>query len=467
MLRSKAGRLHSLIVVLDHLVSGAACVAVLSLPGMAALGHDPTPARILLVALFATVLWPALFEHLGLYQSQRRASVLHLAGQLLLAAAVSVAGISLVANLVAAPVAPMFPVLCGVAQLAALGLVRIGILTVLHLARRSGRNYRNVLIVGSGPRARQARSVIENHPEWGLRLLGLVDDRDTPVDPALSDVPVYKLSSVQDLFRDEVVDEVVVACPRSLLASLEPVVRVCAAVGVPVTLFSDIFGDVLPAPRAGQFGGMPSLSFAMVHHSKLLLAVKRGLDFVVASALLAVSLPILGIAAAAIKATSPGPVLFRQLRCGLNGRRFLMLKLRTMYADAEERKEELMHLNEVSGPVFKIRNDPRITPVGRFLRRYSIDELPQLWNVIRGDMSLVGPRPPVPAEVARYETFERRRLSMRPGLTCLWQVNGRSEIEFDEWVRLDLQYIDDWSISQDLKILAQTVPAVLRGTGAS
>jgi len=234
-----------------------------------------------------------------------------------------------------------------------------------------------------------------------------------------------------------------------------------------VTLFSDLFGDVLPAPRIGHFGSMPTLSFAVVHHSALLLAVKRGLDLLVGCLLLALALPVLALAALAIKATSPGPVLFRQLRCGLNGRRFLVLKLRTMYADAEKRKRELQHLNEVSGPVFKIRNDPRITPVGRFLRRFSIDELPQLWNVIRGEMSLVGPRPPIPAEVAQYETFERRRLSMRPGLTCLWQVNGRSEIEFDEWVRLDLQYIDDWSLTQDLRILAQTVPAVLRGTGAS
>lgn len=467
MLRSKAGRLHSLIVVADHLVSGIACVAVLSLPGMAVLGGDSTPVRLLVVALLATVMWPALFEHLGLYRSQRRSSFIQVGGQLLLAAALSVAAISLVASLVSAPVSPIFPLICGVAQLAALGLMRIAILTLLHLARRRGRNYRNVLIIGSGARAHHARSVLESHPEWGLRLLGFVDDRDTPVDPALSDFPVYKLSSTQDLFRDHVVDEVVVACPRSMLSTIEPVVRVCAAVGVPVTLFSDIFGDVLPAPRPGHFGSMPSLSFAVVHHSRLLLAVKRGVDLMVASTLVLLSLPILGIAALAIKATSPGPVLFRQLRCGLNGRRFLMLKLRTMYADAEDRKQELLHLNEVSGPVFKIRNDPRITSVGRFLRRYSIDELPQLWNVIRGDMSLVGPRPPVPAEVARYETFERRRLSMRPGLTCLWQVNGRNEIAFDEWVRLDLQYIDEWSISQDLKILAQTVPAVLRGTGAS
>jgi len=467
MLKSRSGRLHSLIVVIDHLVSGVTCVVLLSVPGLVSIGDDRAPLRLLVVALVATVLWPALFEHLGLYRSQRRSTIPQLLAQLVLAATISTAAISMIVSLVEAPVAPLFAVACGVAQLAALGAVRIGIMAALHLARRSGLNYRNVLIVGSGPRARHARSVLDAHPEWGCHLLGFIDDRDTPVDPTLSDVPIYKLSGVQELFRDEVVDEVVVACPRSLLPSLDPVVRICAEVGVPVTLFSDLFGDVLPAPRISHFGSMPTLSFAVVHHSALLLAVKRGLDLMVGCLLLALALPVLALAALAIKATSPGPVLFPQLRCGLNGRRFLMLKLRTMHADAEKRKRELQHLNEVSGPVFKIRNDPRITPVGRFLRRFSIDELPQLWNVIRGEMSLVGPRPPIPAEVAHYETFERRRLSMRPGLTCLWQVNGRSEIEFDEWVRLDLQYIDDWSLTQDLRILAQTVPAVLRGTGAS
>ena len=171
-------------------------------------------------------------------------------------------------------------------------------------------------------------------------------------------------------------------------------------------------------------------------------------------------------AAIAIKATSDGPVFFRQMRCGKNGRPFRMVKLRTMSADAEERKAALMKLNEMEGPVFKMRHDPRITKVGAFLRRFSIDELPQFWNVLRGDMSLVGPRPPVPMEVAEYATFDRRRLSMRPGITCIWQVAGRNEISsFDDWVKMDLHYIDTWSLMSDLKILVATVPATLRGTG--
>jgi exopolysaccharide biosynthesis polyprenyl glycosylphosphotransferase len=195
--------------------------------------------------------------------------------------------------------------------------------------------------------------------------------------------------------------------------------------------------------------------------------VKRAIDLTVAGTLLVLAAPALAVAGALIKLTSPGPVLFRQVRCGLYGRPFHMLKLRTMHQDAEQRRKDLEHLNEATGPVFKIRNDPRVTTVGRFLRRWSIDELPQLLNVIRGDMSLVGPRPPIPAEVAQYETFQRRRLSMRPGLTCLWQVNGRSDIGFERWVELDLEYIDAWSLGHDFKILARTVPAVLRGKGAT
>ena len=245
------------------------------------------------------------------------------------------------------------------------------------------------------------------------------------------------------------------------------VVDACASAGVPITLLSDIFGDYLPPPQVWRFGSLPALNFAPVHHNRLALAAKRGLDVLGASVLLAATAPLLGAAMLAVRLTSPGPVLFRQLRCGLNGRTFEILKLRTMYCDAEARRDELAHLNEMDGPVFKIRDDPRVTPAGHLLRRLSIDELPQLWNVVLGEMSLVGPRPSLPSEVVEYQTFERRRLSMRPGLTCIWQVSGRNELHFEDWVRLDLQYIDTWSLGQDWRIMVQTLPAVVRGDGAS
>jgi lipopolysaccharide/colanic/teichoic acid biosynthesis glycosyltransferase len=175
---------------------------------------------------------------------------------------------------------------------------------------------------------------------------------------------------------------------------------------------------------------------------------------------------VIGISAIAIRLTSPGPVFFKQQRCGLNGRLFTMYKLRSMMDNAEQTRFELEALNEMDGPVFKSSRDPRRTAVGRFLRKFSIDELPQFYNVLRGDMSLVGPRPPLPQEVARYERWQRRRLSMKPGITCLWQVSGRNEINFQDWMKLDLTYIDNWSLLLDLKILLKTVPVVILGRGA-
>jgi lipopolysaccharide/colanic/teichoic acid biosynthesis glycosyltransferase len=193
---------------------------------------------------------------------------------------------------------------------------------------------------------------------------------------------------------------------------------------------------------------------------------KRILDLSLATVLLVLSLPLLAIAALAIKLDTRGPVLFRSTRCGMGGEPFTFYKLRSMHEDAPGMKRALLHLNEQDGPVFKLANDPRMTRAGRIMRRTSIDELPQLWNVIRGDMSLVGPRPPIPEEVAQYTPNQMRRLSVKPGLTCLWQISGRSDLGFDEWVRLDIEYIFDRSFATDVKILALTVPAVLSCRGA-
>ena len=195
--------------------------------------------------------------------------------------------------------------------------------------------------------------------------------------------------------------------------------------------------------------------------------MKRAIDIVVSAVALALLSPLLLVVAALVKFSSRGPLLFRQARVGQHGRQFNMLKFRSMVVNAEELKARLLARNEQQGPVFKMKRDPRITAVGRFIRKYSIDELPQLLNVLRGEMSLVGPRPPIPAEVAKYEAWQRRRLSVRPGLTCVWQVSGRNEISFEEWMYLDMQYIDHWSLQRDLELIAKTVPVVLTGRGAS
>jgi exopolysaccharide biosynthesis polyprenyl glycosylphosphotransferase len=213
--------------------------------------------------------------------------------------------------------------------------------------------------------------------------------------------------------------------------------------------------------------GFPLMTFESTSLKLGQLFFKRLFDFIVAGIGFILLTPFLFIVAILIKRTSVGPVFFKQLRCGMYGRKFVFYKFRTMIADAESKLKDISQYNEMNGPVFKMKNDPRITKVGKWLRKFSIDELPQLWNVIKGDMSLVGPRPPIPYEVEKYDIWQRRRLSMRPGITCLWQASGRSEIaDFDEWMKLDLEYIDNWSLGLDFKILFKTIPMVLLGIGA-
>jgi exopolysaccharide biosynthesis polyprenyl glycosylphosphotransferase len=233
-------------------------------------------------------------------------------------------------------------------------------------------------------------------------------------------------------------------------------------------LNSDIFGLKKARWLAEEYGNGHYIASYTGAGEGWPLAIKRTLDLAISSLLLLLLLPLLVAAAIAIKLTSKGPVLFLQERIGMNKRRFKIYKFRTMIPNAEQVIHTLEGQNEATGPVFKIKNDPRITPIGKFLRRSSIDELPQLLNVLKGDMSLVGPRPlPVRDYEGFSEDWQRRRFSVKPGITCLWQVNGRSGISFDQWMLLDLQYLDEWSLWLDLKILAKTVPAVLKGAGAA
>jgi exopolysaccharide biosynthesis polyprenyl glycosylphosphotransferase len=270
------------------------------------------------------------------------------------------------------------------------------------------------------------------------------------------------------VLRERIVDEVYFAVSSHRMhAGVQQGVAICERLGVP---FAIPICDYRLARARPAYGG--SLSDGYVHYlmgrySPVQAAVKRMLDILASSAALVVLSPLLLCAALAVKLSSRGPVFFRQERVGLHGRTFAMLKFRSMVSNAEALKADLEHRNEQAGPVFKIAHDPRVTAVGRFLRKHSIDELPQLVNVLRGDMSLVGPRPPLPKEVAKYEAWQRRRLSVRPGLTCVWQVSGRNQISFEQWMLLDMQYIDHWNLLQDLRLIVRTVPVVLSGRGAS
>jgi len=460
--------LRATVLVMDVLFSAVAFVGVLALAGpreSLLLTHTES-LKVLVLGLIASLVWPLALQSTIVQRATRQLPVSALLAQLVLAGAASTIIVCATAFAVRAPIAPLLLLSCVLAQLVAVSLFRMSILLALRLARRRGRNFRNLLIAGSGPRARDVQRLVEQHPAWGYAVVGFVDEGDWPIDPEIPAEQLHKFVELPQLMRDRVIDEVIIACPRSVFGALGSIVGVCAEAGVPVTVLSDIFGDYVPPPRVTQFDTLAALRFSPVHHDRGSLFVKRLIDLAGSGVLLLFAAPLIGAAAVAIKTTSPGPVFFRQQRCGRHGHRFAMLKLRTMVDDAEERQQELLGQNEMDGPVFKIKADPRVTRVGRVLRRWSIDELPQLWNVFRGDMSLVGPRPPIPTEVDRYRVFERRRLSMRPGITCLWQVSGRNEIGFDDWVKLDVEYIDTWSLTSDFKILLRTIPTVLRGTGS-
>lgn len=345
---------------------------------------------------------------------------------------------------------------------------KLGIRLTSRYVRLHGFNYRTVLIVGTSPTALRMAESIHGHRFWGYRILGFIRNGHKPEEPWPSRYPILgDIADIPWIVESNVVDDVMFAVHRRELDRLEDLFLSLQEQGIRTRFALDLFPHTQARVQLEEMDGMPLLSFATTPTSQLQLMSKRVLDVAVAALLLLIGLPIAGLIALLIKLTYGGKVLFRQTRCGLNGRSFTLYKFRTMVEGAEERRRELLHLNEMKGPVFKLRSDPRVTRLGRLLRRFSLDELPQFWNVLRGDMSLVGPRPPIPEEVAQYQRWQRRRLAMKPGLTCLWQVSGRNELDFDRWMQLDLEYIDSWTPMLDLKILLKTIPAVLSGKGAS
>jgi len=328
--------------------------------------------------------------------------------------------------------------------------------------RRQGRNLRHVLVLGAGPRGQSFAAKLEDHRELGLRVEGFLDDSDE-----FELRPGWRylggLDRLEETLHERVVDEVAICLPFSQWSRIDTIARVCEEEGKIVRIPVDVLDRAISAGRIEELDGTPVYSLVSGPDRALALAVKRILDVSAAAVGLVVLSPALAVIAVAIAADGGRPVLFTQERVGLHGRRFRVLKFRSMTRDAEARRAELTDRNEISGRAFKLADDPRITRAGRVLRRTSMDELPQLWNVLRGEMSLVGPRPPIPEEVDGYDLWHRRRLSMKPGITGLWQVRGRRDPNFDRWVAADLEYIDRWSLWLDLKILARTIPAALEG----
>ena len=337
--------------------------------------------------------------------------------------------------------------------------------------RRNGRSLRNLVIVGCGPRGAEFGKKIRDRPDFGYMLLGYIDEIEPPENP-LHGGPekiLGPLSRTREILESDDVDEVVITLPiGSHYQTISSIISMCEELAVDVVVPSDFFKSRLVNVAVDDSRTWPALELRSQVPSAVGVLVKRAIDIIGSLVALVVLSPIFAIIAAAIKLNSPGPVFFCQDRVGLKRRMFKMLKFRTMHVDAEERIAEFEDKNEVNGAAFKIVNDPRTTSIGRTLRKLSLDELPQFLNVLKGNMSLVGPRPLPLRDVERFESgWQKRRFSVKPGLTCLWQINGRHEIDFEHWMELDLQYIDNWSLSLDFDILLKTIPAALRGTGAS
>jgi exopolysaccharide biosynthesis polyprenyl glycosylphosphotransferase len=340
--------------------------------------------------------------------------------------------------------------------------------SVVGLIRREFGAPHYVMIVGLGASAMRMAGLIERSRPYGVRLAGFFA-ADTAAAPAnvhlQQSYPVYPLLQLSDLLQAQVIDEIIFAVDSRRLAELEDTFLLCDEEGVRTHVAIDFFPHVNSDVYLERIGPAPLLTFAAAPDDEIRLMMKRFIDIVLAGAALVIMFPFMLAIAVLIKITSPGPVIFRQIRCGLNGRRFVCFKFRSMCADAEKRKAEFEHLSHRQ-TAFKIRDDPRLTPVGRYMRKFSVDEWPQLVNVLRGEMSLVGPRPAVPEEVEKYKRWQRRRLRMRPGLTCLSAINGRDELDFETWMKLDMQYIDRWSLALDWHIILRTIPHVLLGKGA-
>ncbi len=472
--------LHSVtsrtVKVADLLVLTAAMVAVVLPAYFHQTIRDPrgfladrVSVKNLLVLLACWTLWSTMLHVAGVYQAERLVS----RRNLLLRLYTGIGGCSLVtlamlhfrnvSHSIVAPVLVFF-----FSSLILVCFMRAAVAGYDLLLRPHFRRGSRALIVGTDSRAGQLAAKLSRDRNFAYNIVGFVDPQRVPQTTVAGKPVLGTIADLEALLMREHIDEVFVALPvRSFYEEIRQVLMLCEESGVRSQYFSDLFNTSVTKRRQSEGDNAERVVLHMVH-SDVRQLIKRAFDLTGAVlGLLALS-PVLLVIMLLIRLSSPGPIFFSQVRYGLNKRRFPMYKFRSMVPDAEARQAQLEHLNEAGGPVFKIKDDPRITPIGRFLRKTSLDELPQLWNVVVGNMSLVGPRPLPMRDVGRFSELSLiRRFSVKPGMTGLWQVSGRSDTSFDGWIKLDLYYIDNWSLMMDAHILLRTLPAVLKGSGAS
>ena len=469
----RATRLLDLAVLL-----GTALGVIYYRPGIGTLSARspvPSPSRVLdtVAMLVLFIGWVVIYDYLIRYKGDRlvslrlqlknlvKASTLAAFWFLIISAAFSIRSV----DTVGVALFWMVVTVLGV-------LTRIGLKSILMSARKSGYNYRYLLMVGANTRSAEFARKICQRPELGYKLVGFVaesaESKQTWQSENSGGPVIGMVDDIRGILERERVDEMLVCLSvEAKFSTVSTIIKNARDLGIVLRIVPEASeGVLLRKLDIEEFENEFVITFFREQLLLQLLA-KRVLDIGVSATVLVVSSPLLALTALLIKLTSPGPVFFAQDRVGMNQRRFRLYKFRSMVVDADERKKELAHLNELDGPAFKMGNDPRITRIGRIIRKTSIDELPQLYNVLKGEMSLVGPRPPLPDEVSKYQWLFRRRLSVKPGITCVWQVSGRSGTTFDEWMKMDKQYVENWSLWLDLKILLKTIPAVLFCRGAS
>lgn len=418
--------------------------------------------------------WVGIFDYFIRYKSDRLVALNTQLKNLLKATSVSSFWLMVVSAVFSVKSFNIANILIFFVVISILGVMsRLALRLVLLSARRSGYNYRYLLVVGTNERARQIAAKIDDKPELGYKIVGFVAETQETLDQwEREDNGSWKaaglLANLRNILTRERVDEIVVCLPvDARFSDITMIVQHARDLGIVVRLMPDFAdGTLLRNLHIEEFEDEYVVTLFREQMLAQLL-MKRVLDTALSIMVLIMLCPLMLTVALLIKLTSPGPVFFVQNRVGMNQRQFRLYKFRSMVADAEARKLDLQHLNERDGPAFKIENDPRTTRIGRFIRKTSIDELPQLFNVLSGEMSLVGPRPPLPEEVKRYEWLFRKRLSVKPGITCIWQISGRNNVSFDRWMEMDHEYVENWSLGLDLKILFKTVPAVLFSRGAS